>query len=156
MKFYFAAVLSIASIGACISSNAQTSSAIPAGSTGLCNDGTYSQNAKKSGACSGHKGVKTWYVTASTNVATKPMTATTASGNQGNSVGTSNVPDTKLPTTSSRSNAGPGMVWVNTATKVYHCSGTRFYGTTKKGAYMSEADAKTKGFHPDANKTCSK
>jgi hypothetical protein len=33
------------------------------------------------------------------------------------------------------------MVWVNTDSHVYHKEGSRFYGTTKKGQYMKEADA---------------
>jgi len=50
---------------------------------------------------------------------------------------------------------GPGMVWVNSASKVYHCSGDRWYGKTKAGEYMTEADAKAKGNRPDHNKPCS-
>ena len=38
-----------------------------------------------------------------------------------------------------------GMVWVNTSTKVYHKEGG-FYGTTKKGKFMTEDDAKNAGY----------
>jgi len=36
-------------------------------------------------------------------------------------------------------------VWVNTETHVYHTERSRFYGTTKKGKYMTEADAMKEG-----------
>ena len=41
-----------------------------------------------------------------------------------------------------------GQVWVNTESKVYHKSG-RWYGKTKQGKFMSEADAQKAGFHED-------
>jgi len=47
-----------------------------------------------------------------------------------------------------------GMVWVNTPSKVYHCSGTRSYGTSKSGKYLSEAEAKAEGDRPDHGQTC--
>jgi len=40
---------------------------------------------------------------------------------------------------------GHGLVWVNTETHVYHNEGSRFYGKTKKGKYVSEADAIKEG-----------
>src|SRR5689334_16049274 len=43
------------------------------------------------------------------------------------------------------------LVWVNTATGIYHYSGTRWYGKTKQGEFMTEAEAKTKGYRPALN-----
>jgi hypothetical protein len=37
------------------------------------------------------------------------------------------------------------QVWVNTATGVYHYSGTRWYGHTKQGKFMTEKDAVAQG-----------
>ena len=43
------------------------------------------------------------------------------------------------------------QVWVNTATGVYHYPGTRWYGNTKQGKFMSEADVRAQGYRPARN-----
>lgn len=149
----------------CIS---QAPAGAPAGTTALCNDGTYFTGATKSGACRGHKGIKTWYGTSSgatskaSAASTKPTApaTTAASASSAQSKTTSSAPSTSTAKTTSNANppqpgGGAGQVWVNTASNVYHCPGTQYYGKTKQGAYMSEADAKAKGARPDHGKPCS-
>jgi micrococcal nuclease len=48
----------------------------------------------------------------------------------------------------------PVRVWVNTASQVYHCPGTRYYGNTSRGAYMTEAEAQEKGYRAAYGRSC--
>ena len=43
------------------------------------------------------------------------------------------------------------VVWTNTATGVFHVKGTRYYGTTKDGAWMCRAAAEKAGMKPAKN-----
>jgi len=43
------------------------------------------------------------------------------------------------------------QVWVNTATGIYHYPGTRWYGNTKQGKFMSEKDARARGYRAARN-----
>jgi hypothetical protein len=138
---------------------AQAPAGAPAGATGLCNDGSYWTGATKSGACRGHKGVKTWYAaggSAPAAAAAPTAPAAPAAAPPAAVAAPAAAAKTKtMASTTPAAGGGPGMVWLNTSTKVYHCYGTKYYGTTKAGAYMTEAAAKAKGAHPDAGKPCS-
>jgi hypothetical protein len=45
------------------------------------------------------------------------------------------------------------VVWANLTSKVYHFSGTRFYGETKNGVYMCERDSVAGGMRAAKNET---
>ena len=45
-------------------------------------------------------------------------------------------------------------VWVNTNSGVYHCPGTRWYGSTKQGEYMTLKKAQKGGYRPAYGKVC--
>ncbi len=177
--FALGVVLALGGIGA---AGAQAPAGAPAGATGICKDGTYSTAANKSGACQGHKGVQTWYAAAPAAgaVGGKPATAmpaptpTNTMQSKPAPTPTSAPPAAmpaptaaKTPTAKSGPAAaaaaktaapggGPGLVWVNTASNVYHCPGTDYYGKTKEGSYMTEAQAKAKGAHGVRGATCDK
>lgn len=135
---------------------AQAPAGAPAGAMGQCNDGTYSTAATKKGACRGHKGVKEWYVEASAQSAKTPAASTPSSATSAPAPSSTPAPTPKArtSTTAPAPGGGAGQVWLNTATNVYHCPGTKWYGKTKAGAYMTEAEAKAKGAHPDHGKVC--
>ena len=151
---------------------AQAPAGAPAGSTGLCKDGTYYSGASKSGACSGHKGVKQWWggtAAAAAKPAPAAAPAAKAAPAPAPAAAAAPAPATKptpaaaAPKAASKTasmtqapGGGPDKVWVNTASNVYHCPGSDYYGKTKAGTYMSESDAKAKGAHPDHGRPCSK
>jgi hypothetical protein len=144
---------------------AASSGPAPAGATGKCKDGTYTTAPKKQGACRGYQGVDTWLAADSTpaaaaSKASAPTPAPAAAPVTTSAPASASTPAPKTTRTPASSKTaapggGPGLVWVNSSTNVYHCYGTQFYGTTKAGKYMSEADAKAAGARPDRNKPCS-
>jgi hypothetical protein len=154
MKVTVALAIIAAGLLVATSSSAQA----PKGSTGECKDGTYTSAESKRGACAGHGGVKDWYSTtapakataappasAATKTPAAPMAAAPAAPAAKNSA----TPMAAAP------GGGPGQVWVNTKSKVYHCSGDKYYGKTKEGEYMTESAAKAAGNHADHGKACS-
>ena len=45
-------------------------------------------------------------------------------------------------------------VWVNNLTRVYHCPGSLYYGTTRSGEYMEEAQARGMGYRAMLRRGC--
>ncbi|MGH8182079.1 MAG: hypothetical protein ACREPH_00260 [Rhodanobacteraceae bacterium] len=124
--------------------------------TATCKDGTSWSGKSKRGACRGHKGVKGWGeesaaaaapVAAPQQASASEPAATRHSRSEGMAGGSMGTP---------APGGGAGKVWVNTGSKTYHCQGSKWYGTTKHGEYMSEAQAKAQGDHADHGKACSR
>lgn len=127
-------------IGALLASSiafGQTQANAPASASGgmhaVCRDGTSYSGATLKGACRGHGGIDRNASSKGAKAAAAPPMASPA------------VP---------AAGGGVGKVWVNNPTKVYHCPGDRYYGKTKDGTYMSEAEAKAKGARPDHGRAC--
>ena len=112
--------------------------------TATCKDGSSWSGASRRGACHGHGGVQTFKSATPSASAAAPATGTAAAP----------AGAASRQTTSPAPGGGNGQVWVNTASKVYHCPGDRYYGKTKKGAYMSETAAKAAGDRPANGKVC--
>lgn len=168
-------LLPIAALGLLVSfaSQAAPPAGAPAGATALCKDGSYFSGAEKKGACSGHKGLKTWFGAATAKAAPaaksaaaplKPNPAASTAAKPATAAAKPMAPakpastDAKPATAAKTAPVAPGksgMVWANSDTKVYHCPNSRWYGKTKNGKYLSEADAKAQGMRPDRNKGCS-
>jgi hypothetical protein len=87
------------------------------------------------------KGKKT--KTAATTATTAPAAKATKTTR---SETTKNATDAQIAAAKSA-----GQVWVNTSTKVYHDSGSQFYGATKSGKFMAEKDATAAGYHKAKN-----
>ena len=162
-NFWIAAMVAIVITPAAMMAQA------PAGSTGQCKDGTYTSAASKSGACRGHKGVQTWFAEsgaaakpAKTTATTPAPAATPAPTPAPAAAPAATTPKPSTPKTSTAptgtpvAGGGPGLVWVNTASNVYHCYGSKYYGLTKVGKYETEAAAKAAGAHADHGTACSK
>lgn len=158
---------------------AGSSSEKPAGAAestvhATCKDGTAYEGKSLRGACRGHGGVDknksgssddksgTFSAKAagkakedkagarSSDSKAKAAEPAAKSGDAGSKSSTS-----KAAGKPSAGEGGAGKVWANEDTKVYHCPGDRYYGKTKKGEYLSEAEAKSQGYRPDHNKACS-
>ena len=53
----------------------------------------------------------------------------------------------KTETEAKQACAGDAVVWANTSSKVLHPSGDKYYGHTKRGAYVCQTPAQSAGYH---------
>jgi hypothetical protein len=142
---------------------AQAAAPAAAGSmTVQCNDGTSMTVTTTKGACRGHKGVnKSASGSSSSSSSNASSTNSSASTSSTSSSAASSSKSTaasskSAPAATPAAGGGPGQVWVNTSskTKAYHCQGSKWYGTTKQGKYMSTADAQAAGYHAAKGEKC--
>lgn len=120
--------------------------------TAVCKDGTPFSGTTLKGACRGHGGVDKKASKADAAPVAAPAAASAPAA-------AAAAAPAKAPANTAAVAAAPGggagKVWGNDESKVYHCANDRYYGKTKKGEYMTEAEAKAKGFHASHGKACS-
>ncbi len=132
--------------------------------TATCKDGTSFSGPSRRGACAGHKGVQEFGAATTAapaaagtaaGAATSPKPVTTPATQNAPVQSASPAPaSAATPATPTAAGSTGGQVWVNSATKVYHCQGDQAYGKTKAGSYMTEAAAKAEGNRPSRGKVC--
>jgi DNA uptake protein ComE-like DNA-binding protein len=86
---------------------------------------------------------------ASSNRAPAPASSAPASSSSAPASSSAKAPEAKPAAAAEAPRQPPpakGMVWVNTATKIYHYEGDRWYGNTKEGKYMTEDEAIKAGY----------
>lgn len=184
LKFaVFAGMITSSAIGMAKSADMPAPAAAPAGATGMCNDGSYYTGASRSGACKGHKGLKEWYAAPSAPTAAAPAAKAAMPAPVSKTGKPAPAPKPAMPATPAApskpapaakksptampaapampatpaapaATGGAGQVWMNSDSKIYHCAGSRYYGKTKQGQYMSEAAAIAAGGRPDHGKAC--
>jgi hypothetical protein len=115
------------------------SGAFAQGTSVHCKDGSVSKSAGR-GACSHHGGVD------KTAIAPTPRTERPTA--------TDRAPERTSDNRTASDRGGSTKVWVNTKSGVYHCPGTRWYGATKSGQYMTESEARAAGDRPAYGRTC--
>src|SRR5208282_365916 len=82
---------------------------------------------------------------ADTSSAAKPATPASPSANPDAPQTTTKATASKASSSEIAAAKASGKVWVNTESGVYHKSG-RWYGKTKSGKFMTEAEAKAAGY----------
>lgn len=108
----------------------------------VCKDGEKITVQTTRGACNGHGGID------------KKASAKLETKHEAKRETRHDEVSTRASGAAGTSRAGSDKVWVNEASGVYHCRGDRWYGKTQRGEYMTEAQAKDKGFRPDHDKAC--
>lgn len=103
----------------------------------MCRDGTVMTGANARAMCVAHGGLPL------------PRQAASSASTPGGTASPS------TPQSGAALEGGPGQVWVNKGSKIYHCPGDRYYGKTKRGDYLTEAAAKAAGAHGSGGKACS-
>ena len=133
------------------------SAAPAAGSTTVtCKDGTTQTVTTTKGACRGHKGINK-SASSTTGAASESSNSSASSAAAAPAAASKSTASKSAPAATPAAGGGPGQVWVNTAskTKAYHCQGSKWYGTTKQGKYMSTSDAQAAGYHAAKGEKCS-